>query len=205
MSHNAVGNIRLDHLLISKLIEPQSGVLDLGCGHGDLLALLRAEKKVRAQGIELSEDAIFHCVEKGLSVFHMDFDSGLSSFKSQSFDYVILNKSLQETLHVEYVLQEALRVGKRVVVGFPNFAHWRARVQLFFLGKTPVTKSLPKYWYNTPNLHFLSITDFEDYTKDRGIRVLERHYLTSQAELRLFPNLFATMAIFVVTRTDTVE
>ena len=118
----ATDAVRPDHELISKLIEPRSRVLDLGCGSGKLLALLREKKKIRAQGIELSEDAIFHCVEKGLSVFHMDFDSGLSSYQDQSFDYVILNQSLQEALHVEDVLKEALRVGKRVIIGFPNFA-----------------------------------------------------------------------------------
>lgn len=192
--------VRPDHELISKLIEPQSRVLDLGCGSGKLLALLRDKKKIRAQGIELSEDAIFHCVEKGLSVFHMDFDSGLSSYPDQSFDYVILNQSLQEALHVEEVLQEALRVGKRVIIGFPNFANFRSRSQLFFLGRTPVTKTLPYHWYNTPNLHFLTITDFRKYTVERKITVLEERYLSRSKEIRLLPNLLAVSAVFVLER-----
>ena len=192
--------VRPDHELISKLIEPRSRVLDLGCGSGDLLALLRNEKEIRAQGIELSEDAIFHCVEKGLSVFHMDFDSGLSSYTDQSFDYVIMNQSMQEALHVEDVIQEALRVGKRVIIGFPNFANFRSRSQLFFLGRTPVTKTLPYYWYNTPNLHFLTITDFRKYTVEHKINVLEERYLSRSKEIRLVPNLLAVSAIFVIER-----
>lgn len=192
---------RLDHRLICGIIEPGARVLDLGCGSGDLLALLRDEIQVRGQGIEVDEDAIYHCVEKGLSVFHMDFDSGLKSYTDQSFDYVILNQSLQETVHVEYVLEEAMRVGKRVVIGFPNFAHYRARFQLFFRGATPVTNSLPHLWYNTPNLHFLSISDFRRYASRRNIRVLKRFHFSNHSLVRIHPNLFALNAIYVVTRS----
>lgn len=175
--------------------------MDLGCGNGDLLALLKETKNVQGQGIEVSEDAIFQCVEKGLSVFHLDFDSGLSSFPDESFDYVILNQSLQEILHVEFVLQEALRVGKTAVVGFPNFAHIRSRLQLFFRGRTPVTHALPHLWYNTPNLHFLTISDFEVFTVERKIEVLERYYYTGDRTVRLWPNLLAMDAIFKIKKS----
>jgi len=195
---NKCRDIRADYRVICRVVEGGSKVLDLGCGNGDLLDLLRKEKNVKSQGIELKEAAIFQCVEKGISVFHMDFDSGLASFTDKSFDVVILNQSLQETLHVEYVLQEALRVGRRVIVGFPNFAYIRARVQLFFGGRTPVTNALPHLWYNTPNLHFLSISDFEKYVKDRGINVLGRYYYTGRREVRFFANLMAMDAIFVI-------
>ncbi len=193
----------MDHRLICEIIEPRSRVLDMGCGGGALLALLREQKKVRGQGIELSEDAIFQCVEKGLGVFHLDFDSGLSSYPENSFDYVILNQSLQEALHVEYVLQEALRVGKKVVLGFPNFAHIRSRVQLFFGGRTPVTGALPYLWYNTPNLHFLSISDFKRFALERNITLLRCRYLSHRSEVLICPNLFAISAIFVVTNGNT--
>lgn len=191
---------RFDHKVICDLVEPGSTVLDLGCGNGDLLVLLREEKNTRGQGIELDEAAIFTCVEKELSVFHLDFDSGLSSYTGQSFDYVILNQSLQETLRVEFVLQEALRVGKKVVLGFPNFAHIKARLQLFFKGATPMTNALPHSWYDTPNLHFLSISDFEAFAGRRNIAVLARHYFTGDSRVRMRPNLFAMNAVYLVTR-----
>ena len=192
---------RLDHHIICHLIEPGAAVLDLGCGSGDLLALLHREKEVKGQGIEVKESAIFQCVEKGLSVFHLDFDSGLASFPDSSFDYVILNQSLQETLHVESVMQEVLRVGEKAIIGFPNFAHIKARLQLFFMGKTPVTGALPHLWYNTPNLHFMTISDFETFAIERKIRVLKRYYFSGNSRVRLFPNLLAMDAIFLITRT----
>jgi methionine biosynthesis protein MetW len=191
-------NKRFDHQAISQLIEPQSRVLDLGCGSGDLLALLKQEKNSKCQGIEVDESAIFKCVEKGLSVFHMDFDSGLKSYPDKSFDYVILNQSLQETLHVDYVLTEALRVGKKVIVGFPNFAHIRSRLQLFFGGRTPVTHALPHLWYNTPNLHFLSISDFKRYVRERGYTVHYKSYLIDHSRIRFLPNLLAKNAIYII-------
>lgn len=194
---------RFDHQVIFNLIEPGSTVLDLGCGNGELLSRLRDGKQVKGQGIELNQSAIIQCVEKGLRAFQMDFDSGLASFPDNSFDFVILNQSMQEVIHIEFVLNEALRVGKKVVVGFPNFSHFRARMQLFFCGKTPVTNALPHAWYNTPNLHFLTILDFNRYTAKRGIEVLERRYFTDQSLVWFRPNLFARNAIFVIRKSRT--
>ena len=193
-------DIRWDHRIICGIVEKQSTVLDMGCGNGDLLALLRDRKSVKGQGIEVNEAAIFQCVEKGLSVSHMDFDSGLASYPGKSFDYVILNQSMQETRHVEFGLNEALRVGKKVVVGFPNFAHIKARVQLFFRGATPVTHALPHHWYNTPNLHFLTISDFEQFTSARQIKILKRYYYSGNSPVKFRPNLLATDAIYVITK-----
>ena len=191
---------RLDHKVIYGIIEPGSGVLDLGCGEGDLLYLLSKKKGIKAQGIELSEEAIYRCVEKGLSVFHGDIDSGLTEYPDKSFDYVILNQSMQEVRKVDLVINEALRVGRNVIVGFPNFAHWRARLRLLLKGKTPVTYSLPYRWYNTPNLHFLSISDFKEFCAEKGITIISGHYLGKNKSAGILPNLFALNAVFVITK-----
>ncbi|MDP2831148.1 MAG: methionine biosynthesis protein MetW, partial [Candidatus Omnitrophota bacterium] len=167
-------NIQLDHRVISDLIESKSTVLDLGCGSGDLLHLLIKEKNIRGQGIEIDEQAIYKCVAKGLNVFHGDIDSGLAEFSDKSFDYVVLNQSMQQILHVDKVLTDALRVGKKVIVGFPNFAHYKSRLQMFFQGKAPVTEALPYQWYETPNLHFLSILDFKKYCRAKKINIQRR-------------------------------
>ncbi len=194
---------RLDHEIIYQLIEPDSKVLDLGCGQGDLLDLLVKRKNVKAQGIELKEEAIYNCVEKGLSVFHGDIDSGLSEYPDKTFDYVILNQTMQEAKNVEFVIDEALRVGKKVVVGFPNFAYIGSRLKLLLKGKSPITLSLPYFWYNTPNLHFLSVKDFKEFCIEKNIRVVKAFYLSKRKSLRLLPNLFALNALFVIENNNT--
>ncbi|MCG6537929.1 MAG: methionine biosynthesis protein MetW, partial [Syntrophales bacterium LBB04] len=150
---------RLDYRVIAGIVEAGSRVLDLGCGKGDLLLMLSQKKSARVQGIELDDKAVQECVKRGLSVFHSDIETGLSEYPDRSFDYVILNQSMQEVRKVDYLLREALRVGNRVIVGFPNFAHVRARLMLFLGGKAPFTGSLPHRWYGTPNVRFLGIPD----------------------------------------------
>ena len=189
---------RLDHRIIYKIIEPNSKVLDLGCGDGTLLSFLVKEKKVKARGIELNEEAIYKCVEKGLSVFHGDIESGLSGYPDKRFDYVILNQSMQEVKKVDYVIKEALRIGKKVIVGFPNFTYISARLRILFGGKVPITASLPYHWHDTPNVHFLSISDFQDFCVEKNINIIDAFYLGRKKTLRFLPNLFALNAIFVI-------
>jgi methionine biosynthesis protein MetW len=192
--------VRLDHKVILDIVGPGSRVLDLGCGDGSLLQLLTTEKNARAQGIEFAESQIYKCVARGVSVFHSDIDTGLSEYPDQSFDYIILNQSLQEVVKVEFVLEEALRVGQKVIVGFSNFAYYKARIDIFIKGRAPVTKSLPNKWYSTPNLHFLSIRDFEEYCNIKKIRILARYHLGESRLVRFRPNLFALNAIFVISK-----
>ena len=195
-------DIRLDHEVITELIEPRSSVLDLGCGAGELLYRLVKEKNVQGQGIEIDENAIYKCVAKGLNVFHGDVDSGLADFKDKAFDYVILNQSLQQVRGADKVLIDSLRVGKQVIVGFPNFAHLPARCQIFFRGKTPVTRALPYVWAETPNLHFFSIVDFTDYCRAQGIRIERKVFLGKKHRIHLFPNVFADTGIILISRAS---
>lgn len=197
-------NPSLDHKAILEWIHQGSSVLDLGCGDGELLALLVKERHVKAQGIEIDEQAIYQCVAKGLSVFHEDIDNGLSDYADQSFDYVILNQSFQQVKKPDIVLREGLRVGREAIVGLPNFAHYRARLQIFFRGRTPVTPSLPYEWHDTPNLHFLSISDFTEYCRLRKIKIVNSVFIGENRTIKIFPNLFALIGIFLVTNGEPV-
>ena len=195
----------LDHNIIVESVKPGASVLDLGCGDGVLLSRLVKEKNIKAQGIEVDEQAIYKCVAKGLSVFHGDIDSGLSEYNDNSFDYVILSQSLQQVEKPDGVLKEALRVGKEVIVSFPNFAHYSARLQIAFKGKTPITPSLPYEWYNTPNLHFLSISDFIEYCHKRAIKIEKSAFVGKNRKVEIFPNLFALIGIFLIANGDSGE
>lgn len=195
--------VRPDYSIILDWIKNDSSVLDLGCHEGELLSLIVKEKNARAHGIEIDEQAIYKCVELGLSVSHQDIDNGLSEYGDESFDYVILNQSIQQVKKPDIVLREALRVSKEVIVGFPNFAHYEARFQIFFRGKTPVTPSLPYQWYETPNLHFLSISDFRDYCQRHDIRIKSSVFLSNDRMIgmtNILPNLLAQTGLFLISK-----
>jgi len=187
------------------MVEAGSRVLDLGCGTGDLIHLLMREKNAWVQGIELDEQAIYECVKKGLPVCQSDIESGLAEYPDRSFDVVILNQSLQEVRKAFFLLREALRVGSRVVVGFPNFAHLSARISLFLGGRAPMTPSLPYHWYDTPNVRFLSISDFKNFCRDKGFVVERARFLNGGKEIRFWPNLRALGAIFLLSGGKSVE
>ena len=192
--------LRLDQKVIVEIVTPGASVLDLGCGRGELLAALAEQKQAKGQGIEIDDDAILRCVSKGLNVFHDDIDRGLPEYGDRSFDFVILDQTFQQVKKPDEVLKESLRVGTRVIVGFPNFATLGTRLQLGLRGRTPVTPSLPYEWHDTPNLHFLSILDFVDFCKKKAIRVERAFYFASGRRIRILPNLRAETGVFLISK-----
>ena len=190
----------IEHKVISSWISSGASVLDLGCGDGELLSLLIGNKQVHAQGVELSEQAIHSCVAAGLSVFQQDIDTGLTEYADKSVDYVILNQTLQQVRKPDFAIKEALRVGKKVIVGFPNFCYITDRFQIFFRGKVPVTASLPYEWYDTPNLHFLSIADFKEYCKKNHITVENSVFISKNRIITFLPNLFGEVGLFLLSK-----
>ncbi|MHC4580379.1 MAG: homoserine O-acetyltransferase MetX [Planctomycetota bacterium] len=201
-SSERANRIRVDYEVIESLIEPNSTVLDIGCGDGELLGQLTADKNIKGEGIELDQDLVLACVDRGLSIIQHDVEQGLGQYADQSYDYVILSQTVQTVKDPESVFAELLRVGRRVIVSFPNFAHWRCRTQLFLGGRAPVTKQLPFDWANTPNIHCLSLKDFDRFCEKLGVKVEKRIPLikTGLSPVRFAPNLFAEQAVYVTSK-----
>jgi methionine biosynthesis protein MetW len=191
---------RWDHEVIERIIPESSRVLDLGCGGGELLASLQRDRHVRGQGIEIEAAKVFECVSRGVSAFQSDLDKGLEGWTENLFDYVILEETLQTVHQPVKVLSEMLRVGRRGIVSFPNFAHWHIRLELGLGGKMPVNPSLPYRWYDTPNIHLCTIEDFTNWANGAGVKIIECHVL-AEGEVRSSredDNLFAEEALFVL-------
>lgn len=189
----------IEHCFICDIVEVGSKVLDLGCGEGDLLKLLQEKRNVTGAGVEVSEEKVYSCIHKGLmSVHHGDIDEGLADYPDHSFDYVILSETLQEVRKPALVIDEMLRVGRKGIVSFPNFGYWPARLQLFFLGRAPVTQSLPYEWYEGPNIQFFSIKDFIHFCRKKPHTIVRSIYFLNGREIRILPNLRADSALFVL-------
>lgn len=189
---------RIDFDLIVDLIEPNSRVLDLGCGTGTLLCRLDREKQVKGLGIEINEDYLISAVNCGIPVIQADIDEGLSELPEKSFDYVILSMTLQVVKKPDIILKEITRIGKKCIVSFPNFGHWRVRAQLFFKGISPVTPNLPYTWYDTPNRHFLTLKDFRNLCRSLGIKVLKEIPLTNWGKTKVLPNLLSEEVLYLI-------
>ena len=196
---------RVDYEIITELVEPGSRVLDLGCGDGELLEMLVTKKGVTGQGIEIDEANIGRCIAKGVNVIHTNLDEGLADYQNGSFDYVVLNQTLQVVHKPDYVLQEMVRVGKKAIVGFPNFAHISIRLQLMFKGIMPKTSDLPFEWYNTPNIHLVTIRDFERFCRAQNLNIVDRVFIKGSSAISPYflPDLLAKNAIYVIQKGRT--
>ncbi len=175
--------LRPDLAVIAYNVDPGTRVLDVGCGDGALLAALRTSKQVDARGLELDPHNVAACVARGLSVMQGDADSDLAGYPDAAFDYAILSQTLQTTKRPDLVLDELLRVGRKAFVSFPNFGHWRVRASLLWHGRMPVTRLLPVAWYETPNIHHVTVRDFRDLVAARGIKVEGAWFLSGDRQI----------------------
>lgn len=189
---------RSDYAIIGEIVDPDTRVLDLGCGEGELLQWLAENKGVDARGVEISGAKVQRAISRGVSVYQGDIDQGLADYPDQAFDYVILSQTLQETHRPLKVLGEMLRVGRRAIVAFPNFGHWSVRLSMLRTGQAPKTKLFPYEWYDSPNIHFLTVHDFERLVVQERWTIERRFFLTGHRKIRVFPNLLAEVAVYLV-------
>ena len=192
--------MRIDHDILQNWITANSRVLDLGCGDGELLQGLKQSRNIEGYGLEIDADQITACIARGVNVIEKNLDEGLANFHDNSFDTVVMTQALQVMRFPHLVLEEMLRVGRECIVTFPNFGNWRARAYLMFRGRMPVTKQLAYQWYDTPNIHFCTVRDFEVLCRHMDIRVLDRQVVAERNPDRqlqqIWPNLFGETAIY---------
>lgn len=202
---NNNSTLHVNYSSIVEIVEENSKVLDLGCGDGSLLKMLQEKKNVSGKGIEIDQNCVIKSIQQGVSTIQGDIDDGLMQFSDDEYDYVILNSTLQSTEKPHFVIKEMLRVGKKVVVSFPNFGYWKVRFYLLLKGKMPMSKRLPFKWYDTPNIHLLTINDFFEYAKQNDIKILKSMYFTNEKQkrglfLKKISSWFAEDAIFVLSK-----
>jgi len=196
---------RSDYAIIGELVEPGTRVLDLGCGEGELLAWLKDNKKVDGRGVEMEGADVRKAIARGVSVYQGDLESALEDYPDQAFDYVILSQTLQQTQHPVKVLRGMLRIGKHAIVAFPNFAHWKVRLSHLWSGRSPRTGLFPYAWYDSPNIHFLTVLDFEALALKEGWRIERSVFLSGHSPVSVFPNLMAEVAVYLFSAQWNVE
>lgn len=188
---------RSDYAIIGELVEPGTRVLDLGCGAGELLAWLKENKNVDGRGVEMVGTDVQKAIARGVSVYQGDLESALEDYPDRAFDYVILSQTLQQTQHPIKVLRGMLRIGARGIVAFPNFAHWRVRMAHLWSGRSPRTDLFPYEWYDSPNIHFLTVLDLEALARKEDWKIERRVFLSGHHRVTLLPNLMAEVAVFL--------
>lgn len=191
-------NLRDDLQLIYDRIPEGSRVLDLGCGDGELLAALAEHKKCSGYGIEIDTDNVIAAMSRGVNVIQADLEEGLTAFNDQSFDVIVLSQTIQAMQNTEKILRCLMRLAKQAIVSFPNFGYWRNRVQIALGGHMPVSERMPYHWYDTPNIHWCTLKDFDLLCAKNNIRVLERAVMTGNRQVKHFPNLLGSLAFYHV-------
>ena len=186
---------RADLDAIAAWVAPGASVLDLGCGEGLLLKYLQQSREVRGYGIDISDANVLACVKNSVNVIQSNLETGLAGFDAGSFDYVILSQTLQAMRHTEEIIMEMLRVGRQGIVSFPNFGYWPQRLQIM-RGRMPLSDVLPYLWYDTPNVHLCTLTDFEDFCATHGVRILERIVMQGERRISFAPNLRGSVAVY---------
>lgn len=193
---------RADYALIGEMVPDGSRVLDLGCGDGALLHWLKERKGVQARGVEQNRELVQRAIARGVTVYQGDLEESLAEYPAGAFDYVILSQTLQESRRPLAVVEGMLRIGRHAAIAFPNFGHWRVRLAHLVSGRAPKTPLFPHNWYDSPNIHFLTVTDFEELARDRNWRIEKKVFLARNARIEFMPNLMAEVAIYLVRRGE---